>query len=351
MSVVGCVSVFNLSVNRQLAVQYINIYISTQIAFGLWFIGVERNFEAPEIFYAHLAGLVIVWLFCLVLITRLSNNFISDCRLNFRNYQLIQSLERQTGQLEQEKKSVENANATIKRFYSSAAHDIRQPVYALNVYADLIQDEPSQTLALLPKIKASCKAIDSLFRSLFDYEKIQAGELKVSLQTLDLARVFRDLQNNYQPLADAKKIELRVLPATGFITADNAMLKGILYHLVANAIKYTNKGGVLVVLRKKSDKLSFEVWDTGIGIDSSNHHHVFSEFFKVHEHSSADEGFGLGLSVVKRLSKYIEGSNITLTSKLGRGSVFRFEVPLSLLKKPISTYVITDVKPMDVTQY
>lgn len=331
LNIVGFVAVHNLTSHRKIARQFINVLVGTQIVGALFYIGVVLKFDSPQIHYIHLVGLVFYWSLLRVLDNKFYRAYHRDLALQHKNMMLIQHLNRQAELLEHEKIVVMNANATIKRFYSSAAHDIRQPVYALNVYADLIQDEPSQTLALVPKIKESCKAIDSLFRSLFDFEKIKAGELKVSLQNLDLAGVFRDLQRNYQPMADAKKIELRVLPATGIISADNAILKGILNHLVANAIKYTNHGGVLVVLRKKSKKLSFEVWDTGIGIDSSNQHNVFSEFFKVHEQSSADEGFGLGLSVVKHLSKYIEGSNILLTSKLGRGSVFRLELPLSLL--------------------
>lgn len=327
MSLVAYVSVLNLSVNRKLAFQFTNVYIGTQVAYGLWIIGIERNFEAPGIFYVHLVGLATVWLFCMVLIHRINKSFISDCKLNFKNHALIQSLERQTEQLEQEKKSVETANATIKRFYSSAAHDIRQPVYALNMYADIVVDEPHRTLELAPKFKQACHAVDALFRSLFDFEKIQAGEVDVNVEYLDLHRVFLDIQKHYKPKAEAKKIELRVLPAKGFILADNAILKGILYHLVSNAIKYTNNGGVLVACRKKSDKLIFEIWDTGIGICPTYQAEVFNEFFKVHEHSSADEGFGLGLTVVKRLSTYIKGSNIVLKSKLGRGSVFKFEVP------------------------
>jgi signal transduction histidine kinase len=78
----------------------------------------------------------------------------------------------------------------------------------------------------------------------------------------------------------------------------------------------------------------FEVWDTGIGINPANLEHVFEEFYKVGEHSSSDEGFGLGLSVVKRLSAYAEGSRISVNSRLGAGSVFRFELPIKTYAQP-----------------
>jgi signal transduction histidine kinase len=108
---------------------------------------------------------------------------------------------------------------------------------------------------------------------------------------------------------------------------DSDLLKGVLSNLLANAIKYTQTGGILFCVRKLSDGISFEVWDTGIGIAASHHEHIFDEFYKVGEHSSADEGFGLGLSLAKRLATHIEGHRLTIHSRIGRGSVFKLGVP------------------------
>ena len=330
LTVVAIVSIFNLSSHRKISNQFINILQGTQVAFALWHIGIVDGFSAEPLEYAHLLALLTFWVVFSVLINRFYDNFHKTHVLQYRNANLIRSLSHQAEQLELEKKDVLNANETIKRFYSSAAHDIRQPVYALNVYADLITDDPSQTTKLLPKIKASCKAINALFHSLFDFEKIHSGQVNISLQAVDLAQVFEDVQKHYQPLAAAKNIQLRVLPASGFLQSDPSLLKGILYHLVSNAIKYTNHGGVLIAMRKTAQSIRFEVWDTGIGIDPMQQPHVFNEFFKVKEQSSADEGFGLGLSVVKRLAAFVEGASITLQSRVGRGSVFKFSVPLAM---------------------
>ncbi len=334
LNIAGFAAVHNLTPHRKIARQFINVLIGVQIVGALWQIAFVNRFNSPQIQYAHLVGLVIFWIVFRVLDNRFYSSFRRDLVLQFRNNQLIESLSRKTEQLEQEKQVVLSANETIKRFYSSAAHDIRQPVYALNVYSDLIREDPEQTLKLVPKIIASCRAINALFHSLFDFEKIHSGNINISLQTVDLAQVFADIKKHYQPLAAAKNIELRIRPASGFLETDPALLKGILYHLVSNAIKYTNHGGVLVVMRKTTDSISFEVWDTGIGIDPKLQAHVFNEFFKVNEQSSADEGFGLGLSVVKRLAAYVEGSSVSLRSKIGRGSVFKFSVPRSVYTKP-----------------
>ncbi len=329
LNIVGFAAVHNLTPHRKIASQFINVLMGTQIVGVMWKIGFVHHFNSPEIQYVHLIVLIVFWIVLRVLDNRFYYSFKRDVILQHRNNELIKSLRRKTEQLEHEKQVALNANETIKRFYSSAAHDIRQPVYALNVYADLVSDDPTQTLTMVPKIKAACKAINALFHSLFDFEKIHAGQISVSLQSIDLANVFEDVKKNYQPLAHAKNIELRVLPTSGFLQSDPALLKGILYHLVSNAIKYTNHGGVLLTMRKNEHSISFEVWDTGIGIDPMQQTHVFKEFFKVNEQSSADEGFGLGLSVVKRLAAFVEGSSVTLQSRVGRGSVFKFRVPLS----------------------
>jgi signal transduction histidine kinase len=108
---------------------------------------------------------------------------------------------------------------------------------------------------------------------------------------------------------------------------DSDLLKGVLSNLLANAIKYTQTGGLLFAVRKSGNAISFEVWDSGIGIDASHHEHIFDEFYKVGEHSSADEGFGLGLSLAKRLATHIDGHRLTINSRIGRGSVFKLRVP------------------------
>lgn len=330
LAIVGFLAVVNLSARPKLAMQFLNIFMGTQIVGSIWHIGIITKFQPPPLQYAHLFGLLSVWLVFRLLINKLYKDFYANRALLFQNNNLIQSLKLQSQRLEDEKLMLLNANETIKRFYSSAAHDIRQPVYALNVYADLIIDEPKQTLKLIPKIKASCQAINALFHSLFDFEKIHAGQINVSLKSLDLAQILKEVQTHFEPLAAAKNIELRVIPATGILESDPYLIQAILHHLVSNAIKYTNKGGVLLVARKTAHRLSFEVWDTGIGIEARHQAHVFQEFFKVNEQSSADEGFGLGLSVVKRLSTYIEGSSVSMKSKLGRGSVFKFQLPLTI---------------------
>jgi two-component system, sensor histidine kinase len=254
--------------------------------------------------------------------------------LQYRNNVLIQNLNRKSEQLAHEKQIAVNANEVIQRFYSSAAHDIRQPVYALKVYADMAIADGAQLPVLLPKITASCDAINSLFDSLFEFEQINAGHVHVSHQTVDIDAVVDDLERQYKHLARHKNLQFRTNAISGFLQTDQLLVKRILTCFISNALKYTEKGGILLAVRKSSAGIDFEVWDTGIGIAPEHHAHIFEEFYKVGNFASTDEGFGLGLSVVNKLSAYAENSSITMQSRLGRGSVFRFTLPLKIYTPP-----------------
>jgi signal transduction histidine kinase len=344
---VAFVCVLHLSPHRHLAVRFINILQGVQAVGALWFMATTAPVTTLQ--YAHLFELSVLWLVFRVMIRRFNENFNNNKALKYLNAHLLQSLQLQIKQLEREKQVVSNANETINRFYSSAAHDIRQPVYALNIYADLITDDSLHTQKLAQKIKASCHAINALFHSLFDFEKIHAGHFHISPETIDLVKMFSDLQTQFQPLAEIKKLDLRVRPLLGRVQADPALIEGILSHLVSNAIKYTNQGGVILAARRVGQHISFEVWDTGIGIDNLHQTQVFDEFFKVNEQSSADEGFGLGLSVVKRLAALVEGSSVTLHSRPGCGSVFKFRLPLAMYSGASTTPLPPVQSPLDTS--
>jgi signal transduction histidine kinase len=332
--VVGFVGVLNLNSQRKISGQFINALMGTQVTGGLAYIGFSDNADITSLQCAHLASLLVVWLIFHIVDNRFFVSYRRNLALYYQNSSLIQSLNRRTEQLEQEKQVALHANQVLKRFYSSAAHDIRQPVYALKVYADMAMDDITQVPQLLPKINASCNAVEALFSSLFDYEKIKSGLINVVHETVDIDAVVEEIEHRFQPLARARNLQFRVNTISGFLNTDQALILRILTCFVTNALKYTARGGVLLAVRKTKSSIDFEVWDTGCGIDKSNHELIFEEFFKVGEHANADDGLGLGLCVVKRLSGFAENSSITMQSRLKRGSVFRFSLPLSIYTPP-----------------
>lgn len=334
LNVVGFVAVFNLHTYPFISRHFISILMGTQLIGAIWYIGYIGQFHGPQIQYIHLLSLAVIWLVLRIFDKRFYNNFKRNLSLRYRNDVLIQNLNRKTEQLAHEKQVVVNANEVIQRFYSSAAHDVRQPVYALKIYADMAVADNAQIPVLLPKITASCDAINNLFNSLFEFEQINAGHIDVSHQTVDIDEVVDDLERQYKHLARYKNLHFRTNAISGFLQTDQLLVKRILTCFISNALKYTEKGGILLAVRKTSAGIDFEVWDTGIGIDPEHHEHIFEEFYKVGNFASTDEGFGLGLSVVNKLSAYAENSSITMQSRLGRGSVFRFTLPLKIYTPP-----------------
>jgi signal transduction histidine kinase len=128
--------------------------------------------------------------------------------LQYRNNQLIESLTRQT-------QAALDAVEIKNRFLASAAHDIRQPVHALGLYADWLGSEPELVHELAPKIVESTKAVNQLFDSLFDLARLDSGKIRLNIETVDVAKLLHDLELQYRPLCEAKGLQFRAARAPG----------------------------------------------------------------------------------------------------------------------------------------
>jgi signal transduction histidine kinase len=334
LTFVGFVAIHNLNTNRVVSNQFINTLMGIQLVGAAWFIAYVWQFKGVSIQYVHVISLVVIWIVLHIFNNRFHDDFRRNLTLQFRNNSLIRSLSLKSEQLEHEKQVAMNANEVIQRFYTSAAHDIRQPVYALKLYSEIAVADQEQMSNLLPKITDSCIAINNLFDSLFDFEQVNSGHVNVVHQTVDIDELIDDLEYQFKPLAMRKNLEFRTNIISGYLQTDQLLVKRILTCFISNAVKFTAQGGILVTVRQHKTAIVFEVWDTGIGIDPVHLEHVFEEFYKVGDYASKDEGFGLGLSVVKRLSAYAENSTISVNSRLGKGSVFRFSLPVKIYSPP-----------------
>ena len=127
------------------------------------------------------------------------------------------------------------------------------------------------------------------------------------------------------PEARLKGLRLRVRPADAELRTDPVMLRRVIGNLLANAIRYTQRGGVLLAARVRAGGVSLEVWDTGIGMAESELGQIFGEFYKVPT-AGTEDGFGLGLAIVQGLAQRL-GYRVTVRSRPGRGTVFRVWVP------------------------
>ena len=245
--------------------------------------------------------------------------------LLYQNKLLIQSLQAQT--------HAAKAGAEFRtRFLTGAAHDLKQPISALGIYAEWLSSEPQLVEELAPKILHATQAINTLFDSMFDLAKLDVNRIQPDLRTVQVRHLLEDLHVQYRPLAVQKGLTLRLRTVDAHLVSDPIILRRILGNLVSNAIRYTSSGGVLLAARRRGDHVLFEVWDTGIGIAADQHVIIFDEFYKVPQRGTND-GFGLGLALVRRLAEMMDYPLI-LQSQLARGSMFRIRVPLTVGAPP-----------------
>ena len=333
LNLIALLCVAKTSARPEFCYRIIFIIIFSQIAGVAWNIASVFHNAGPIKHYIY----IIYLLFQYLVLLRISQVFFKYVKRNFElqfdNNELINNLSTKSIQLDHERKVAIAANETIQRFYSNAAHDVRQPVYAMQMYASMLHEDASLGDILLPKIQQSCIGINSLFNSLFDFQQLKLGTIAYKPRHVQIHRLLQELNIQFMPLAQNKQLKIKIKPVDGDVIVDEILIKRVLGNFIVNAIRYTNKGGLLVAVRHEKSKkmLTFEVWDTGQGIADENKLLIFNEFFKVPDQKAqGDEGFGLGLAIVRQLSQLVEGSHISVKSKLNRGSVFTFSIPDAL---------------------
>ena len=293
-------------------------YINTLFFVMLLCVGIrvaQSDFEQPHFNYAFLALPLLHWWILLRAGHRIHETARNSFELLYHNHILINSLT-------QQRQAAVSAVAMKNRFLASAAHDMRQPVLALSLYADWLRNEPELVQEIAPKIVRATHAVNALFDSLFDLARIDSGQVRLHIEQVDVNQLLHDLELQYRPVAEAKGLSFRVHATSGTVLTDPIRVRRMIGNLITNAIKYTPEGGVLLASRHSREGLRVEVWDTGIGIAREHLRDVFLEFYKVADHAGTSDGFGLGLAIVARLSHAL-GHPVSVRSRLGKGSVFR----------------------------
>jgi signal transduction histidine kinase/CheY-like chemotaxis protein len=236
-------------------------------------------------------------------------------------------------EIQQKSRELALANQAKSRFLAAASHDLRQPMHALALFVDQLRSSRTSAdrTALTARIEASVGNLSELLDQLLDLSKLEAGAVQATSADFPVQGLLDAIEGQFAPLARAKGIALRVRPSAAWLLSDVAIVRRILLNLVANAIRYTERGGVLVSCRPHGAKLRVAVWDTGCGIPDERRHDVFHEFVQLGVPTAGagnqlGQGLGLGLAIVARLTELL-GSTIELRSRVGRGSMFAFELP------------------------
>ena len=234
-------------------------------------------------------------------------------------------LERLTHALKIEKNRAEAANQAKSHFFTSASHDARQPLQAISLLSEsLIRSTQLQTQdrQLVEKIGANLHAIRNLFNRVLDISRIEGGSLQPQMQTVRLADIFAQLEQQYSEIAAHRQLWLRFVPTDVLVWHDPELLQRMLGNIIHNAVHFTERGGVWVAYR--AQRGCIEIRDSGIGIALDQQDKVFEEFYQLNNAERRRDrgaGSGLGLSIVSRMAQLTE-TQISLRSTPQRGSVF-----------------------------
>ena len=210
----------------------------------------------------------------------------------------------------------------------AASHDLRQPLQALSLQIGILglkfkrEDQP-----LLKKMEHCVFNLNAMLSDLLDLGKLDAGAVVPNIQDFSVAEMLASIIAIHSPEAEAKNICLRMVASGQTARTDRVLLERILGNLVSNAVRYTDKGGVIIGCRRSRGKVWIEVRDTGIGIPQDKTAEIFEEFKQLaNPGRNREKGSGLGLAIVKRTADLL-GLKIRVSSRPGRGSSFAIELP------------------------
>ncbi len=285
--------------------------------------------ETP--YQALAGGVVIALAVSIAQANRVADSYRTMIELRFENVELVERLRLETESALAARADAEGANLAKSKFLAAASHDLRQPVHAQGLFLEVLARSTltDEQRVVLTHARAAGTASGEMLNTLLDFSRIEAGVVKPQMAPFRLQPLLNEIEVELAALADAKGIVYRSRETHAVVASDAALVALILRNLVSNAIRYTEKGGVLVGCRTRGGAVEVEVWDTGIGIAPEHEQDVFREFHQLgNPERDRRKGLGLGLAIASGMAATL-GHALVLRSRVGRGSVFRLALPLT----------------------
>jgi PAS domain S-box-containing protein len=221
-------------------------------------------------------------------------------------------------------KMAERADRTKSIFLAAASHDLRQPLQTLRLLHAALEQQhrDGEGQRIIAGIGHSIDTMSSMLSSLLDINRLETGNLRASKSDFAVNEIFNSVANDLLQPLDEKGLQWRVVHSDLVVRSDKRMLEEMIRNLLSNAIRYTDRGKILLGCRRARDKIRIEVWDTGIGIPGDQLPHIFEEYYCDAERG----GFGLGLAIVRRLGEILD-HRVDVRSTPGKGTGFSIEIP------------------------
>ncbi len=224
-------------------------------------------------------------------------------------------------------------------FVSHVSHELKTPLASINAYAEMLVDgeakEPEMIRQFCSIIQSQALRLNRLIEDILNISRIESGLIKVNRSCQSMALIVRDAVEMIRSYAQEKNITVRAPAPILYdqVYVDRDMMSQAVINLLSNAVKYTPAGGTITVgleVNEADGRLTVSVSDTGVGIPPEELGRVFEKFYRVQANNHMAKGTGLGLNLVKQIVETVHGGRVFVSSVVGQGSTFGFELPLAM---------------------
>jgi PAS domain S-box-containing protein len=243
------------------------------------------------------------------------------------------------------REEADRANRAKSRFLATASHDLRQPIQTIRLLnAAMLKVASVEMRELLQQQERAIEGMTRMLNALLDISRLESGAIEPVMSPVAVSEVLHQLQSEFDSVAQARGISLRIDRAALIVTTDRTLFYQLLQNLVGNALKYTDRGEVAVTCAVGVNALTLTVRDTGIGIPADKLDRIFDEYYQVDTQGAKRMGVGLGLAIVKEVARLL-GFTVKITSRVGEGTRAIITIPKEFLAE-----APTSVEPAAATE-